>query len=95
MDQAGDQKARDDEEHIDANETAGELPKPIVVENDGDNRDGAQPINVGPVHGFSAWLRGWDFKKGHPAPIYRIRRTRPSQTYRPGFRFTAKLPHGR
>ena len=43
----GDQEAGDDEEDVDADVAAGEEGDARVAEQDGDDRDGSQPLDVG------------------------------------------------
>ena len=45
--QAGDQEAGDDEEDVDADVAARQERHPGVAEEDGDDRDRAQPLDVG------------------------------------------------
>ena len=53
-DDARDQIAADDEEHVDADEAAGKGRKPCMEEDDRDDGDGPQAINFGSVlHGTS------------------------------------------
>jgi hypothetical protein len=53
-DQARDQEPRDDEEHVDADEAAGENAGARVKQHDRNDRDRPQPVDVGTVVVHSA-----------------------------------------
>ena len=53
-DQARDQEARDDEEHVDADEAAGQRADARVIQHDGNDRDRPEPVDVGTVVVHSA-----------------------------------------
>src|SRR5262249_26048381 len=48
-DDARDEEARNDEEHVDAGEAAGRRARESVERHDRQDGDGAQPVDVGPV----------------------------------------------
>ena len=68
MDDSGDQEAGDDEEDIDADEAAGNLPEAVMVEDDGEDSHGAQTVHIRAVAEFRVTRCARVFKNGHASP---------------------------